>query len=75
MALERLRLAESFARESCPVTASIGGVTFTSVPEDLDAMVSAADSRMYVAKAAGKNRLALETVDGIGSPRLHEPLG
>jgi diguanylate cyclase (GGDEF)-like protein len=68
VALERLRirLAESVASDRCPVTGSIGAVTFTTVPDDLEDMIRAADFRMYVAKAAGKNRLSLETVASRG---------
>ena len=39
------------------ITASIGSVTFLSAPESVDEALSAADRRMYEAKAAGKNRL------------------
>jgi diguanylate cyclase (GGDEF)-like protein len=61
--LERLllRLSEAAASDTCRVTGSIGAITFTTVPEDLEDMVRAVDSRMYVAKAEGKNRLHLET--------------
>ena len=70
VALERLRarLAETAGAHGCSVTGSIGAVTFLKVPENLEAMVSAADSRMYVAKAAGKNRLHLEVVGADGKP-------
>jgi len=64
VALERLRvrLAASVGSDRCPVTGSIGAVTFATVPEDLENMVQADDFRMYAAKAAGKDRLSLETV-------------
>ena len=64
VALERLRarLAETASASGCSVTCSIGAITFIKVPENLEEMVSAADSRMYVAKAAGKNRLHLEVM-------------
>jgi diguanylate cyclase (GGDEF)-like protein len=60
-ALERLRsrLADSFDWGRCPVTVSIGAVTFNTVPEHLEDMVKAADSLMYSAKTEGKNRLRL----------------
>ncbi len=66
VALERLRLelAESAAAHACSVTASIGAVTFLTVPDSLDEMISAADTRMYVAKTGGKNRVHLEEVGG-----------
>jgi len=66
--LERLR--SSFARSIAPgeghVTVSIGGVTFITVPENVEQMVHRADSRMYEAKATGKNRVLLEVVDKVG---------
>lgn len=60
--LERLRslLADAVASSAGPVSASIGGVTFITVPEDVEEMVQKADSRMYSAKAAGKNRVHLD---------------
>jgi diguanylate cyclase (GGDEF)-like protein len=62
--LERLRvhLAETLSQTECPVTASIGGVAFLTVPDTVDAMVREADGRMYAAKAAGKNRVQLDVV-------------
>ena len=64
LACERLRglVAEKFARDACPVTASVGGVAFLTVPENVDAMVHVADARMYAAKAAGRNRVDVEVV-------------
>ena len=66
MALERIRslLSERTAEHRCPVTSSIGAVTFITVPEKLETMISEADSRMYAAKEAGKNRLQLEVLGG-----------
>ena len=60
--LERLRslLADTVASSAGPVSASIGGVTFITAPEDVEAMVQQADSRMYAAKATGKNRVHLD---------------
>jgi diguanylate cyclase (GGDEF)-like protein len=40
-----------------PVTASVGAITFTSVPGSVDAMVRRADDLMYDAKKHGKDRL------------------
>ncbi len=61
--VDRLRaLLHEQASGRGPVTASIGGVTFTSVPDDVQHMVSEADARMYVAKSMGKNRVHLEVV-------------
>jgi diguanylate cyclase (GGDEF)-like protein len=61
--LERVR--SSFERTDAPggirVTVSIGGVTFVAAPESVERMVQRADAAMYRAKAAGKNRVSLET--------------
>lgn len=67
-ALERLRsqLSDTMTLHAWPVTGSIGAVTFIIIPEDLEAMVSAADAQMYAAKGEGKNRLQLEIVGGDG---------
>lgn len=66
IALERLRLlvSERLAGRAVPVTCSLGAVSFEPAPEDMEAMVTAADSRMYAAKGAGKNRLHLEVALG-----------
>ena len=60
--LERLRLTLTNAADASPgtVTVSIGGVTFIAVPGDMEEMIQQADSRMYEAKAAGKNRVRLD---------------
>ena len=64
VALERLRaaLADTLGFRPGHVTGSIGGVTFLSICEDVEAMVRRADARMYAAKEAGKNRVLLEVV-------------
>ncbi len=69
VALERIRslLSERSAEHRCPVTSSIGAVTFLTVPEKLETMLSEADSRMYAAKQAGKNRLHLEVLGGVAA--------
>jgi diguanylate cyclase (GGDEF)-like protein len=63
--LERLRssFARSVATNKGPATVSIGGVTFITLPDDVDRMVQEADSRLYQAKATGRNRVHLEVVD------------
>ena len=67
LVLERLRrrISDAGAAEGCVVTSSVGAVTFRAVPGDMDAMVAAADSQMYLAKAQGKDRLKLTTVGEI----------
>lgn len=51
------RLANAFAAGPVKVSSSIGGVTFTTAPDDVQAMIRNADTEMYVAKNAGKNRV------------------
>jgi diguanylate cyclase (GGDEF)-like protein len=65
VSLDRLgsRLAEVLDSSPHPVTASIGAVVFATVTEGVDAMIRAADRRMYMAKTAGKDRLVLEAAE------------
>lgn len=60
-ALERLRvlLHADVDAHTGPIAGTIGAVTFLAIPRDIEEMVRAADSCMYVAKADGKNRLRL----------------
>lgn len=62
--LERLRsvVAETFGESPCPVTASVGAVSFTAPPRDVEELVRLADAAMYAAKSAGKNRVGLHVV-------------
>ncbi|MFC1593961.1 diguanylate cyclase, partial [Candidatus Omnitrophota bacterium] len=46
-----------------PVTFSIGVVTFTTAPSSVDEMISMADTMMYAAKKAGKNRIEQGTFE------------
>jgi diguanylate cyclase (GGDEF)-like protein len=66
--LERLQalLEETLAQTPGPVTASVGGVSFLAMPDDVQTMVQAADRELYAAKAAGKRRVQLEVVGGHG---------
>ncbi len=74
MILERVRssIARNLATSEGGVTVSIGGVTFITVPEDVEQMVQRADSRMYKAKITGKNRVHLEVVGEVGERVLAE---
>lgn len=57
--LERLRvsLAAAFAQDDCQVSASIGAFCWERPPASVDAMIAAADEKMYAVKKAGKNRV------------------
>ncbi len=68
--LERLRsvLAGALGSDQTTVSASIGGVAFVTAPGSVEEMVHRADARMYMAKAAGKNRVQLEVVDNSETP-------
>jgi diguanylate cyclase (GGDEF)-like protein len=48
-------LFEAMRDDDCPVTASIGAVTFLKPPESVDQMVHEADHLMYAVKTNGKN--------------------
>lgn len=67
--LERLRavLADALRSSRCPVTVSIGAVTFVTMPDTVEDMVRDTDSAMYLAKAQGKNRVHLEVVSHGGT--------
>ncbi len=71
---ERLRHAVESAESQCgdqilKVTISIGVATFMSITEaaQAPAIIRAADSQLYAAKRAGRNRVEL-TVDGAPAP-------
>ena len=68
-ACERLRtlIAERFRADPSPVTASVGGLAFLTVPENVDAMIHLADARMYAAKAAGRNRVDVDVMGPAGA--------
>ena len=74
-ALERIRssLADALPSGPVPVSASIGAVTFTAPPKDIEDMVRASDAQMYTAKAAGRNRVELH-VFGEHPLLFHAPL-
>ncbi len=48
-----------------PVTLSIGAVTFSEPPADVDLMIQRADARMYAAKRKGKGRIEHEVADDL----------
>jgi diguanylate cyclase (GGDEF)-like protein len=49
-------LRDQLAQTSCPVTASMGAITFATPPASVDEMVHAADELMYAAKRGGGDR-------------------
>lgn len=59
--LERLRLSLSDALGPAPgrVTVSIGAVSFLEPPMDIAELIRQADAMMYLAKAAGKDRVVV----------------
>jgi GGDEF domain-containing protein len=65
----RLTLSETVAPDKNPVTSSIGAVTFPTVPDSLEDMIRSADSSMYAAKSAGKNRLHHQVAGEDGGER------
>ena len=52
------------ARESWPVSFSVGSATFAKPADDAEDMVRRADELMYEVKRAGKNNAVYETVGG-----------
>ena len=60
--LERIKSAilKMMARNSWPVTCSIGAVTFMEPPRNVDDLIGYADACMYKVKNAGKNDIKLE---------------
>lgn len=64
--LERLRgtMAEALAPGDCRVSASIGAFCWNSAPDSIDAMIAAADQKMYEVKKGGKNRVEVVYMAG-----------
>lgn len=64
IALSRLRasMASTLGTGPISVTTSVGGVTFLSLPTSVEEVLHAADTRMYAAKSAGKNRVIHDVV-------------
>jgi diguanylate cyclase (GGDEF)-like protein len=63
-AIEKVRrdVLELMGSRAWPASLSIGLVTFLEPPGSVDAMIHAADTLMYAAKAGGKNALRREVV-------------
>ena len=53
----RSRAQEAAGRDGMKVTASVGSVSFTKPPDDVETLVHEADQAMYAVKAGGKNAL------------------
>ncbi len=56
----RARAQVEMGETGCPVSASIGAVTFDQIPSSLEVMVKRVDDLMYTVKRAGKNALRQE---------------
>lgn len=63
VALDRVLAAVNAATHNSHATASIGAACFVSAPDDIDELVRCADTLMYAAKSAGKNRVTLDVVE------------
>jgi diguanylate cyclase (GGDEF)-like protein len=50
-------LAETMRQNGWPVTFSIGSVTFSAPPENVEKLIEKADALMYSVKSSGKNRI------------------
>lgn len=64
-ALDRLHvaIAQALGETGSATTATIGAAVFVQLPDTVDELVQRADSTMYAAKQAGKNRVRLEVVE------------
>jgi diguanylate cyclase (GGDEF)-like protein len=59
----RRRLLEAARAEGCPVTFSVGVVTWDTPPDSVDELLRAADEQMYTAKRLGKNAVRHKVSD------------
>ncbi len=68
--VEKLRheILDVMRNNHWPVTVSIGVVTFTVVPDNVDVLMQKADALMYAAKADGKNQIKLDGALPHGEP-------
>jgi diguanylate cyclase (GGDEF)-like protein len=57
-------LVEAMRQNGWPVTFSIGSVTFSAPPENVEKLIEKADALMYSVKTSGKNRIERLTSDG-----------
>lgn len=60
-------LLTGMEEQKWPVTFSLGVVTYLSPPDNVQAMIQMADSRMYFAKRSGKNQIRWEV---FGAPPM-----
>lgn len=68
--LQRLSadVAQAMAASYWPVSCSIGAVTFDTPPDNVDAIITAADHLMYRVKASGKSAVRIEPFRAHESP-------
>ena len=62
--LEKIRglVANASQLQACPVTVSIGAVSCSHAPADINEMIKVADELMYEAKKIGRNRVIIKKV-------------
>ncbi len=67
LAAERIRstIEATMVSRGWAVTASVGGMTFDAAPADEAAALVMTDKLLYLAKAAGKNRVVLRRFSGV----------
>jgi diguanylate cyclase (GGDEF)-like protein len=57
-------LMETMRQNGWPVTFSIGSVTFSAPPENVEKLIEKADALMYSVKTSGKNRIETLVFEG-----------
>lgn len=68
----RQRLLDAMRASGCPVTFSIGIVSYRHAPDDLEALLVEADRLMYAAKLAGRDRITQHLPDAVDDDQPHQ---
>ncbi len=66
-------LREEVKRQNWPIDFSVGVVTCTEAPPDVDSLIRLGDELMYAAKRAGKSRIEYGSYPGAPGERPAEP--